>query len=274
MRDFQACESLTTLIKDLEEFRSKLPVPEQVPTSHAELRLMLLEVSLALNHFMEVKDFSACAELNTKQTRLETYKLVFPSPIDLQAEVDALHRDLDEAMKAKNFKRCSDLNEQISKLQSLRRDLNEDDFMQFYPLERLVTLKVEIEAKISAAMTAKRFEDCDRLQKTLEVIEGTIASRKPDDADVDILLNEIETSWVALNSDKRFGEMAALAQRREDLLWLAAQKQTAIPPSLSGTTENSPESKYANYTYEELSEAIDMHSKLLEDFVKNKQYSR
>lgn len=262
------------MIKDLEEFRSRLPVPEQIPTSHAELRLMLLEVSLALDHYMEVKDFAACAELNTKQTRLENYKFIFPSPIDLSKEIDELHRDLDEAMKLKNFKRCAELNEHISKMESMRQDLNEDDFMQFYPLETLISKKSEVESRISAAMTSKRFDDCDRLQKTLDVIETTLNSRKPVDIDVDTLLSEIEISWMALNSEKRFSEMASLAQRRDDLLWLASQRKTETSDSTITATTISPESKYASYTYEELSEAIDMHSKLLEDFVSNKQFSR
>lgn len=235
---------------------------------------MLLEVSLALNHYMEVKDFAACAELNTKQTRLENYKLIFPSPMDLQKEIDGLHRDLDEAMKAKNFKRCAELNEQISKMESMRQDLNEDDFMQFYPLEALVSRKSEVEAKISAAMTAKRFDDCDKLQKTLDVIEAVMNSRKPVDADVDMLLSQVESSWMELNSEKRFSEMAALAQRREDLLWLASQKPAEASVSTPAAAAASHESKYASYTYEELSEAIEMHSKLLEDFVSNKQFSR
>ena len=274
LREFQACDSLTVLIKDLEEFRSRLPVPEQVPTSHAELRLMLLEVSLALNHYMEIKDFSACAELNTKQTRLESYKYTFPSPMDLQKEIDDMHRDLDEAMKAKNFKRCAELNEQISKMVLMRQELNEDDFVQFYALETLFSRKSEIEAKIADAMTAKRFDECDRLQKTLDAIQSNISSRKPLDVDVDILLGQVEASWMELNSEKKFADMAVLAQRREDLLWLAAQKQPEASASRTTTSAMPQDNKYSSYTYEELSEAIDMNSKLLEDFVRNKQFSR
>lgn len=265
------------MISDLEHFRSLLPVPEIYPNSYEELHLMLLEISFSLEHYMHIKDFTACSELTTKQSKLETYKALYPSLTDTRLALQDLRKELDDAMKAKNFRKCSELNDSIAAAESKLNTLDENEFYAYFSLEQLHASRTELEVNLEAASSEKAFEKCAKFQKSLDIVTQVLSARMIADDAVESKLAELEATAHQLKLDKDFKGLALISLPYEDAKWILSNRVVPV----SAVVEESPvaeevpaAAKYSEYSYEELSDLVTMHELNLKQSLEAKHYSR
>jgi hypothetical protein len=109
MKKFSICDSLQETIRDIQFARSKLPLPELIPTSRKELDLMLLEAKYTLDHTVTVHDLVLCGKLELRIQQLELNKDIFLTVEERQISLKAAVAALDDAMTRKEFKKCAQL---------------------------------------------------------------------------------------------------------------------------------------------------------------------
>ena len=267
---FLECEIIQQQIRDLEEFRAKLPVPEKVPTSVAELRLMLLETQYELDHCLNSKDFLKCNELTAKQRKLEEYKSSLCTAEDLRVQRAELTAELEKSMTTKNFKRCAELNSMIEALDARLKDLDELSFIDVYPLPTLQRIESEVSVKMEAAMSSQAFNECEGLQRLLEAVKKEVANRTISGEALELEFRDMRDKFDSLKAEKDFKSMAIFSLRYSDLQWLKAQ----TAPTEKKDSSKEVSSELASYTYDELTDAILLHSKSLEESVRLKQFGR
>jgi myosin heavy subunit len=158
-KDFASCDALEIAIKDIETARSKLPLPDVVPTNRRELELLTLEANYAIEYAEEKSNEDMKMKFEGRLKLLDGYKHMFPTLEETKAMLAAANTELEQAMSKKEFKRCAALQDRVAQCEKMVQDamtLTADSGR--VPIVDLQKRKAEIEEEIASCVAAKKFD--------------------------------------------------------------------------------------------------------------------
>ena len=104
-KKYSACEHHQNIIKEVKSAIDRKPYPER-NLSRGEIEQLLVERKLLLKEALDKKCYSDMATIDASIEELNGLLSRLPSPQSLQAKIQKLEKDLEEAIRNKDYKCC------------------------------------------------------------------------------------------------------------------------------------------------------------------------
>ena len=252
--EFFKCEKLQDSINQMKCSLKSKPIPEYIPTSHNELEVYLLEAKLRFDYAMRDKNFHLCPDLQSRMKNLEAFNLQFPSPEEIESEIEKVKTLLEKVILEKDFKKCNELKSKLLELEKKKTEVVTSLPLKKLCINSLSDKKKQLEDEIKQFLAQNDFHKCDLLQSKVDLIDIEIQKRNT------IKSNSLE-EMNKLESKKK------VAEEIENYLLLA---ETLLEIKNLEFFVN--DSKYKHLTYQELIIEISKLDLALKSYTETKNF--
>lgn len=156
--DFAKCSQLKRDIVDIKMWRSKLPVPELVPTNRRETDLYLSAIHLAINKAVQNNKSSEEEDLKAKQRRLEAFLVQFPTVDEVTLQLNDLRLKLSNAKTQNEWDLCTTLKSKIAKEETQLENLLKSGEGLRPSVDDLKSKKYSLETEIEEWKAKERYK--------------------------------------------------------------------------------------------------------------------